>query len=280
MALELPWSADRTQQQFGRTHRSNEAQPPSYRILLSDVAGETRFASAVAQRLQSLGALTQGDRRAGGGGSSQILMDYNFNDSYGAAACAELIFLIVTKGSYGTEKTGGFTGDSSFKLALEGSGTLLTSNFKPPDLPEEDRRAAFARIRDGDYPYPVGVHVMPSRLGSPTKRKHSDSGSGIGSGGNDVKIGVCSSGSNKDEERTPDYNGAWGVGKIREYEIEDMSDEQLRAALTLRGINYSTGKGRVKITVLRELLRPIVAQENEISSSSSSTSSSLVSTRS
>ncbi len=51
-------------QQLGRTHRSNQRQPPLYLIVASDICGEQRFASAVARRLQQLGALTHGDRNA------------------------------------------------------------------------------------------------------------------------------------------------------------------------------------------------------------------------
>lgn len=51
-------------QQLGRTHRSNQAQPPKYLIISTNISGEERFASAVAKRLEQLGALTHGDRHA------------------------------------------------------------------------------------------------------------------------------------------------------------------------------------------------------------------------
>lgn len=64
-------------QQLGRTHRSNQLQPPRYVILFTDVAGEHRFAGAVAKRLEQLGALTHGDRHAA---CQDALASFNVDD--------------------------------------------------------------------------------------------------------------------------------------------------------------------------------------------------------
>ncbi|KAK3513748.1 hypothetical protein QTP70_028724 [Hemibagrus guttatus] len=92
MTLELPWSADRAIQQFGRTHRSNQVNAPEYIFLISELAGERRFASIVAKRLESLGALTHGDRRAT---ESRDLSKYNFENKYGTKALDKITKAIL-----------------------------------------------------------------------------------------------------------------------------------------------------------------------------------------
>lgn len=84
MTLELNWSADKQLQTFGRTHRSNQAVPPIYVLLSTELGGEKRFSSTIARRLGSLGALTKGDRGAAEGGGD--LAKYNFETDQGTAA--------------------------------------------------------------------------------------------------------------------------------------------------------------------------------------------------
>lgn len=45
ITLELGWSADKTVQQLGRTHRANQLCAPLYYIVSSQIAGERRFAA-------------------------------------------------------------------------------------------------------------------------------------------------------------------------------------------------------------------------------------------
>ena len=64
--LEPGWRADVAIQGLGRTHRTNQSMPPVFRPVTTDCKGERRFISTIARRLDSLGALTRGQRQTGG----------------------------------------------------------------------------------------------------------------------------------------------------------------------------------------------------------------------
>ncbi|MBB3862955.1 hypothetical protein GGQ88_004258 [Novosphingobium hassiacum] len=64
--IEPGWRADAAIQGLGRTNRTNQASAPLFRPVTTDVRGERRFISTIARRLDSLGALTRGQRQTGG----------------------------------------------------------------------------------------------------------------------------------------------------------------------------------------------------------------------
>jgi hypothetical protein len=58
--LEAGWKADTAIQGLGRSNRTNQAQPPLFRPIATNVKAEKRFLSTIARRLDTLGAITRG----------------------------------------------------------------------------------------------------------------------------------------------------------------------------------------------------------------------------
>lgn len=90
--LEPGWKADNAIQGLGRTNRTNQAQPPLFRPVASDVKGEKRFLSTIARRLDTLGAITRGQRQTGGQG--MFRPEDNLESPYGRLAMRRLYQLI------------------------------------------------------------------------------------------------------------------------------------------------------------------------------------------
>jgi predicted RNA methylase len=91
--LEPGWKADAAIQGLGRTNRTNQAQPPLFRPIATDVKAEKRFLSTIARRLDTLGAITRGQRQTGGQGLFRP--EDNLESSYARDALRQLYLLIV-----------------------------------------------------------------------------------------------------------------------------------------------------------------------------------------
>jgi hypothetical protein len=91
--LEPGWKADAAIQGLGRTNRTNQAQPPLFRPIATNVKAEKRFLSTIARRLDTLGAITRGQRQTGGQGLFRP--EDNLESHYGRDALRQLYHLLV-----------------------------------------------------------------------------------------------------------------------------------------------------------------------------------------
>src|SRR5260221_3306603 len=91
--LEAGWKADAAIQGLGRTNRTNQAQPPLFRPIATDVKAEKRFLSTIARRLDTLGAITRGQRQTGG--QSLFRPEDNLESQYGRDALRQLYMLLA-----------------------------------------------------------------------------------------------------------------------------------------------------------------------------------------
>ena len=90
--LEPGWRADAAIQGLGRSNRTNQKQPPIFRPVATDVKGEKRFLSTIARRLDTLGAITRGQRQTGGQGLFRA--DDNLESAYAKAALRQFYQLL------------------------------------------------------------------------------------------------------------------------------------------------------------------------------------------
>jgi predicted RNA methylase len=118
--LEPGWKADNAIQGLGRSNRTNQAQPPLFRPVATDVKGEKRFLSTIAKRLDTLGAITRGQRQTGGQG--MFRPEDNLESPYAHAALHEL-FTRVWRGQVSFSSLGEFEDATGLRLATD-EGTL------------------------------------------------------------------------------------------------------------------------------------------------------------
>ena len=87
--IQPGWRANKAVQGLGRTHRTNEASQPEYKLASTDIPAQKRFLSSIARRLDQLGALSSGQRDA----ANQGLFSEkdNLESKYATAAVKRVI---------------------------------------------------------------------------------------------------------------------------------------------------------------------------------------------
>ncbi|MCF2152270.1 strawberry notch family protein [Desmonostoc muscorum LEGE 12446] len=120
--LEAGWRADNAIQGLGRSHRTNQASAPVFRPVTTNVIGERRFISTIARRLDSLGALTRGQRQTGGNGIFEA--KDNLESQYAEYALYEL-FKQIFQGRFYEVSLGKFEQMTGLSLTSHEGGMKI-----------------------------------------------------------------------------------------------------------------------------------------------------------
>ncbi len=122
--LEPGWRADQAIQGLGRTHRTHQASAPLFRPVTTDVKGERRFIATIARRLDSLGAITRGQRdsqTAMGGSDAALFRESDNLESLYAKAALRQFYGALWRGSIEGWTLERFEKATGLKLTWEGS---------------------------------------------------------------------------------------------------------------------------------------------------------------
>ena len=120
--LEPGWRADQAIQGLGRTHRTHQASAPLFRPLTTDVKGERRFIATIARRLDTLGAITRGQRdsqSAMGEGNAMFRPEDNLESPYAKAALRRL-YIALWRGNIEDWSLERFETATGLSLTYEG----------------------------------------------------------------------------------------------------------------------------------------------------------------
>ena len=121
--LEPGWRADQAIQGLGRTHRTHQASAPLFRPVTTDVKGERRFIATIARRLDSLGAITRGQRdsqTAMGGSDAALFRESDNLESAYAKAALRQFYGALWRGSIEGWNVERFQKSTGLKIVHEG----------------------------------------------------------------------------------------------------------------------------------------------------------------
>ena len=122
--LEPGWRADQAIQGLGRTHRTHQASAPLFRPVATDVKGERRFIATIARRLDSLGAITRGQRdsqTAMGGDDTALFRASDNLESLYARSALRQFYIALWRGNIAGWSLADFEEATGLKLVYEGN---------------------------------------------------------------------------------------------------------------------------------------------------------------